>query len=384
VRRKHERPLTDLDSTEEDVRAFLHKTNPFSALGPDVIHPRILHEQSITLVGHFYLVFHQSLDKANPHPTWKEVIVTPTCKIGDRLPPCNRRHISITRVLCCQLRTQEPSCNVTLIEHVHRVALKMVVALNPLIIKRISWCLAAFSHNIVSSKETHCSLTPSLDKVWKTGFSPLTRLTNSGYMPFPCENFASEDSEWEATSRLEDRGRFPVGSGYKYAESGELNGGDNNGRGETGMFQIERVIAVRRLLTNILLMWKMQTSPFSFSNRKAHVLLNELTKVIQSSGMHFALTKRKIMIVDMQPLNTPSTIQREAVEVVAHLHMRVTDFGGVMEYVDFIGFIGHLLENRNLLHHLRSTGMRRDEGNTVIPNTAIRSASRKGNYSQDC
>ena len=49
---------------------------------------------------------------------------------------------------------------------------------------------------------------------------------------------------------------------------------------------------------------------------KAQVFLDELTKVIPSFGMHFAPTKCKVMLVDMQSLNTPLTIQGEALEVV--------------------------------------------------------------------
>ncbi|KER26533.1 hypothetical protein T265_06251 [Opisthorchis viverrini] len=44
---------------------------------------------------------------------------------------------------------------------------------------------------------------------------------------------------------------------------------------------------------------------------KAQVFLDELTKVIPSFGMHFAPTKCKVMLVDMQSLNTPFTTQRK-------------------------------------------------------------------------
>ncbi|KER19493.1 hypothetical protein T265_11753 [Opisthorchis viverrini] len=49
---------------------------------------------------------------------------------------------------------------------------------------------------------------------------------------------------------------------------------------------------------------------------KAQVFLDELTKVIPSFGMHSAPTKCKVMLVDVQSLNTPLTIQGEALEVV--------------------------------------------------------------------
>ncbi|KER18975.1 hypothetical protein T265_12072 [Opisthorchis viverrini] len=49
---------------------------------------------------------------------------------------------------------------------------------------------------------------------------------------------------------------------------------------------------------------------------KAQVFLDELTKVIPSFGMHFASTKCKVMLVDVQSLNTPLTIQGEALDIV--------------------------------------------------------------------
>ncbi|GAA57592.1 hypothetical protein CLF_112941 [Clonorchis sinensis] len=48
----YERPLTDLVFTV-DIRQFLHKINPFCALGPDEVHPRILKETSYIPATHF-------------------------------------------------------------------------------------------------------------------------------------------------------------------------------------------------------------------------------------------------------------------------------------------------------------------------------------------
>ncbi|KER21948.1 hypothetical protein T265_09847 [Opisthorchis viverrini] len=52
---------------------------------------------------------------------------------------------------------------------------------------------------------------------------------------------------------------------------------------------------------------------------KAQVFLDELTEVIRSFGMHFAPTTRKVMLLDIQSLNTTLTIQGVAVEVVERL-----------------------------------------------------------------
>ncbi|KER20731.1 hypothetical protein T265_10784 [Opisthorchis viverrini] len=49
---------------------------------------------------------------------------------------------------------------------------------------------------------------------------------------------------------------------------------------------------------------------------KAEVFLDELTEIIPSFGMHLASTKCKVVLWNIQSLNTPLTIQGEALEVV--------------------------------------------------------------------
>ncbi|KER26729.1 hypothetical protein T265_06091 [Opisthorchis viverrini] len=53
-----------------------------------------------------------------------------------------------------------------------------------------------------------------------------------------------------------------------------------------------------------------------FKEKKEQVFFDELTEVIMSLGMNFSPTKCKFMLVDVQSLNTPLTIQGEVLEVV--------------------------------------------------------------------
>ncbi|KER19695.1 hypothetical protein T265_11599 [Opisthorchis viverrini] len=99
-RRCYEQPLTDLVFTVEDIGQLLHKINPFCALGPHEVHPRILEETSSTLANHLHMVFRQSLDEGCLHFAWKETFVTPIYKTSDRLSPGSCRPISLTSVLC--------------------------------------------------------------------------------------------------------------------------------------------------------------------------------------------------------------------------------------------------------------------------------------------
>jgi hypothetical protein len=91
-------PLTDLDFTETDVYELLRKVNPFSALGPDDVHPRILKESALTLASHLFKLFRQSLDEGTVPVIWKEAVITPVYKSGDRLSPVSYRPISLTSI----------------------------------------------------------------------------------------------------------------------------------------------------------------------------------------------------------------------------------------------------------------------------------------------
>ncbi|GAA47397.1 hypothetical protein CLF_100309 [Clonorchis sinensis] len=86
-RRTYDRPLTDLVFTVEDIRQLLHKINPFCALGPDEVHPRILKEKSYTLATHF-----QST-KLFPSPR-----TTITSTAGNTLMPHRPSRMAISQV----------------------------------------------------------------------------------------------------------------------------------------------------------------------------------------------------------------------------------------------------------------------------------------------
>ncbi|GAA56680.1 hypothetical protein CLF_111359 [Clonorchis sinensis] len=54
-----------------------------------------------------------------------------------------------------------------------------------------------------------------------------------------------------------------------------------------------------------------------FEDENAQVFLDELIRVIPSFGMHFAPTECEVMLVDMQSLNAPLTIQGQELEACA-------------------------------------------------------------------
>ncbi|GAA49608.1 THO complex subunit 1 [Clonorchis sinensis] len=105
-RRNYERPLNNLVFTVEDMRQLLQKINPFCALWPDEVYPRILREMLFALVTHFYLVFRQSINEGNFPFAWKEAIVMPIYKTGGQLSPGSYMPISLTSVPCKMMDTK--------------------------------------------------------------------------------------------------------------------------------------------------------------------------------------------------------------------------------------------------------------------------------------
>ncbi|GAA52512.1 translocating chain-associated membrane protein 1 [Clonorchis sinensis] len=101
LRYKYRLTTTDVDEMDvHRMRMFINSTNFFSTLRPDEVQPMILKEASLTLVEHFYLMYRQSLDDGDPFSAWKEAIVKPVYKNGDRLSSGKRRPISLTGIPC--------------------------------------------------------------------------------------------------------------------------------------------------------------------------------------------------------------------------------------------------------------------------------------------
>ncbi|MBM6549284.1 reverse transcriptase family protein [Streptococcus dysgalactiae] len=98
--RPFSQPLDRISFEETDVYKLLKSLNPYSSLGPDKIHPRILKEAATSLAGPLCSVFHASLSQGILPDIWKEAVVTPIFKTGDRHDPKSYRPISLTSIPC--------------------------------------------------------------------------------------------------------------------------------------------------------------------------------------------------------------------------------------------------------------------------------------------
>ena len=93
-------PLEKVEFTVEEVQRLLTALNPFSAMGPDGIHPRILKEVAVPLSEPFHKLLQLSLSTGSIPLQWRDALVVPIYKSGDRHSPVSYRPISLTCIPC--------------------------------------------------------------------------------------------------------------------------------------------------------------------------------------------------------------------------------------------------------------------------------------------
>ena len=82
------------------IIAYLFTLNPYKALGPDELHPRVLKEFATELGQVFAHLFQKSLDTAKIPKEWSLANICPLYKKSDRALTCNYRPVSLTCVPC--------------------------------------------------------------------------------------------------------------------------------------------------------------------------------------------------------------------------------------------------------------------------------------------
>ena len=92
--------LDDVDISADVIALKLASLKPFSAQGPDGLHPRILREAAEPLSAHLSLIFRHSLDTGQLPSEWKAGDIVPIYKKGNKQCPGNYRPVSLTSVVC--------------------------------------------------------------------------------------------------------------------------------------------------------------------------------------------------------------------------------------------------------------------------------------------
>ena len=84
------------------VAKQLLQLNPAKASGPDQIPPKLLKIIAHEIAPALSCIFQQSYNCGTVPPQWKQALVTPVYKSGDRSDPSNYRPISLT-CICCKV-----------------------------------------------------------------------------------------------------------------------------------------------------------------------------------------------------------------------------------------------------------------------------------------
>ena len=83
--------MDDIVVSNEGVTELLKRLNPFKALGPGELHPRVLKELTTELGQVFAHLFQKSLDTGKIPKEWSLANICPLYKKGDRALACDYR-----------------------------------------------------------------------------------------------------------------------------------------------------------------------------------------------------------------------------------------------------------------------------------------------------
>jgi len=93
-------PCADISFDTDVVLKALSKLRSDKAMGPDGVSPRLLIETKEEISYPLYLLFRKSLDESSVPADWKQGLVTPIHKKGNRNSAENYRPVSLTSQIC--------------------------------------------------------------------------------------------------------------------------------------------------------------------------------------------------------------------------------------------------------------------------------------------
>ena len=98
--RTFDSPLESVDFTIPDIKKRLRTCNPYSSIGLDNVHPRILKEAADALDPTLTSLFKKCIEDGQISSVRWEATITPIYKKGSRHSPFSYRSISLTSIPC--------------------------------------------------------------------------------------------------------------------------------------------------------------------------------------------------------------------------------------------------------------------------------------------
>ena len=92
--------LADIHISSQLVETKLQRLKPTCAPGPDEVHPQVLQELGHSIAYPLSLLYCRSMDSGKLPAIWKQGMVVPIYKKGDKLNTKNYRPVSLTSVPC--------------------------------------------------------------------------------------------------------------------------------------------------------------------------------------------------------------------------------------------------------------------------------------------
>ena len=92
--------LADIHISSQLVETKLQRLKPTCAPGPDEVHPQVLQELGHSIAYPLSLLYRRSMDSGKLPAIWKQGMVVPIYKKGDKLNAKNYRPVSLTSVPC--------------------------------------------------------------------------------------------------------------------------------------------------------------------------------------------------------------------------------------------------------------------------------------------
>src|SRR6218665_2727232 len=92
--------LAQIIFTKENVVEQQKRLKTDKSPGIDELHPKFLHEVREEIGEALALIFNKSMQTGDVPQEWRDALIVPLFKKGNRSDPCNYRPVSLTSVVC--------------------------------------------------------------------------------------------------------------------------------------------------------------------------------------------------------------------------------------------------------------------------------------------